>query len=144
MRIHVLYHRLKCFIYWPEREQIQLSMTVELRKHFGVKVCVVDYFKIFIERPLNLAARAKTWSSCKHHNTLKYLTGINGSVSFLLMGWAGYTSDKHNTENSGLLDKLLSGDLVLAHRGFDLADSVGLKCAQVKIPKKGEISAACT
>ena len=29
-------------------------------------------------------------------------------------------SDKHLTENCGLLNKLLQGDIVLADRGFDM------------------------
>lgn len=37
-------------------------------------------------------------------------------------------------EESGLLDKLLPGDIVLADRGFHIADSVGLHCATLKIP----------
>jgi hypothetical protein len=43
-------------------------------------------------------------------------------------------SDKHLTEKCGLLNKLLPGDIVLADRGFDIKESVGLCCAEVKIP----------
>ncbi len=49
-------------------------------------------------------------------------------------GWGGHVSDKHVTEKSGLLNKLLPGDLLLAERGFNVRDSVGLVCAEVKIP----------
>jgi len=34
-------------------------------------------------------------------------------------------SDKYLTEHCGILQKLLSGDVVLADRGFDIAESVG-------------------
>ena len=37
----------------------------------------------------------------------------------------GRVSDKHVTENSGVLRKLLPVDIVLADIGFDIADSVG-------------------
>ncbi len=43
-------------------------------------------------------------------------------------GWGGHGSDKHVTKKSGLLNKLLHGDLVLADRGFDTRDSVGFVC----------------
>ena len=42
--------------------------------------------------------------------------------------------DKYVTENCALLAKLLPEDIVCADRGFDIEDSVGLSCAEVKIP----------
>ncbi len=48
-------------------------------------------------------------------------------------GWGGHVSDKHVTEKSVILNKLLPGDLLLADRGFNVRDSVGLVCAEVKI-----------
>lgn len=46
----------------------------------------------------------------------------------------GRVSDKHITENSGVLRKLLPGDIVLTDRGFDIADSVGHYQAKLYIP----------
>ena len=46
----------------------------------------------------------------------------------------GRVSDKHITENSGVLRKLLPGDILLADRGFDIADSVGFYQAKLYIP----------
>lgn len=43
-------------------------------------------------------------------------------------------SDKHVTENSGVLRKLRLRDIVLADRGFDIADSVGYYQAKLYIP----------
>lgn len=67
---------------------------------------------------------------------MKFLIGITpqGVISFLSKGWGGCVSDKYLTENSGVLNKLVPGDVVLADRGFDIKDSVGLMCAEVKIP----------
>ena len=83
-----------------------------------------------------LLARAQTYSSYKHHNTAKYLIGItpHGIVSFISNGWGGRVSDKYLTENCGILNNLLPGDTVLADRGFDIKDSVGLYCATLTLP----------
>ena len=80
-------------------------------------------------------ARAQTWSSYKQHNTVKFLIGIapQGVVSFISKGWGGRVSDVHLTENCGLLQNLLPGDLVFADRGFTVQESVGMYCAEVKI-----------
>ena len=43
-------------------------------------------------------------------------------------------SDVHLTENCGLLDKLLPGDIVLADRGFSIHEAASLYCAEVRIP----------
>ena len=57
-----------------------------------------------------------------------------GSISFISKGWGGRTNDKHVTANCGFLDNLLPGDIVLADRGFDIDEMVGMMCAEVKIP----------
>ena len=103
---------------------------------FGNKVTVIDCFEVFVEKPTNLLARAQTFSSYKHHNTIKILTGITpqGSISFVSEAWGGRTSDKFLTENCGFLDKLLPGDMVMADRGFTVSESVGLKQAELVIP----------
>ena len=71
-----------------------------------------------------------------HHISQKYLIGIcpQGSITFISNGWGGRTSDKHITENSGFLSKLLPGDLVLADSGFDVTDLVNSYQAELKIP----------
>ncbi|KAK0151943.1 THAP domain-containing protein 4 [Merluccius polli] len=84
----------------------------------------------------NLRYRAQTYSQYKHHNTVKFLISITpqGVISYVSKGWGGRTSDKHITENCGYLDKLSPGDVILADRGFNVKDTMGLYCAQLKIP----------
>ncbi|WAR19585.1 hypothetical protein MAR_001423 [Mya arenaria] len=135
--IHVMYHRMKPLVYWPDRESLQKTMPMQFREHFGKKCAVIiDCFEVFIDKPSNMLARAETWSSYKHHNTVKFLIGITpqGVISYISNAWGGRTTDKHITEHSGFLDNILPGDLVMADRGFDIAASVGTLCAQVKIP----------
>ena len=135
--IDVMRVRLDFLIHWPEREELRKTMPLVFRQNFGLAVAVIiDCFEIFTDRPSSLIARAMTWSNCKHHNTVKLLIGITpqGVISFLSKAWGGRVSDKHLTENCGLLNKLLPGDIVLADRGFDIADSVGFYQATLKIP----------
>ncbi len=132
----VLYVKLKPLILWPSREILYKTMPMDFRKHCPRCAVIIDCFEIFIERPTNLLARSQTFSSYKHHNTVKYLIGITpqGTVCFISDGWGGRVSDKHLTENSGLLNKLLPGDTILADRGFDIQESIGLCAITVKIP----------
>ena len=78
---------------------------------------MIDCFEVFIERPSNLLARAQTFSSYKHHNTMRVLIGITpqGSISFVLEVWGGRTSDKYLTENCGFLEFLVPGDMVMGY-----------------------------
>ena len=75
-------------------------------------------------------------STIQTYNTVKFLIGITpqGSIAFISQGWGGRTSDVHLTENSGLLSKLLPGDVILADRGFTIQEAAGLYCAEVKLP----------
>ena len=140
--------RLCGLILWPDREALQKTMPQSFQRSFGKKVAVIlDCFEIFIERPSNLRARASTWSNYKHHNTAKVLLGITpqGVISFVSECWGGRVSDVHLTEHSGILKKLLPGDVVLADRGFDIADSVSAMQAKLHIPaftkNKNQLSA---
>jgi len=85
-------HCLRHLIWWPDRESLQKTMHECFRASFGTKVAIIiDCFEIFIERPSNLLARASTWSSYKHHNTVKILIGIapQGVITFVSKGWGG-------------------------------------------------------
>ena len=91
---------------------------------------------MFIEGLISLAARAQTWSNCKHHNTVKFQTNTipQGSIAYISNGWGGRASDVHITEHCDLLRKLLPGDVILADRGFTIQESAGLYSAEVKLP----------
>ena len=117
---------LKQLVLWPDREDLRRTMPECFTAAFGDKVAVIiDCFEVFIDRPSNLLARSCTWSSYKHHNTIKLLIGITpqGVISYISDAWGGRTSDKHLTEHCGFLNKLLPGDVVLADCGFDISES---------------------
>ena len=134
--VDIMYIRLKPLIKWPSREELLKTMPTEFRASFRKCVVIIDCFEIFIERPTSLMARAQTWSNYKHHNTVKYLIGIcpQGAVTFISKGWGGRVSDVHLTENCHILENLLPGDVIIADRGFNVHDSAGIYCAEVKLP----------
>ena len=129
--------RLKDLIHWPDRDALQKTMPVCFQESFGKKVAIIiDCFEIFIERPSSLEARATTWSNYKYKNTVKVLLGITpqGVILFVSDTWGGRVSDKYLTDHCGILKKLLPGDVVLADRGFDISESVGMMQATLRIP----------
>ncbi|XP_076358236.1 uncharacterized protein LOC143250925 [Tachypleus tridentatus] len=75
--INVMHIRLvPTFVFWPEREELRMTLPVCFREKFSKCSCIIDCFEIFIQRPSDLQARADTYSSYKPHNTVKYLLGI--------------------------------------------------------------------
>ena len=135
--MEVMDARLSPLISWPDRESLWATMPQCFQYSFGKRTTVIlDCFEIFIDRPSNLLARAQTFSNYKHHNTIKVLIGITpqGTISFVSEAWGGRTSDKYLTENCGILEKLLPGDMVMADRGFTIHDSVMYKQASLVIP----------
>ena len=108
-----------------------------IRANYGTTVSIIiDCFELFIERPSSHRARALTWSTYKHHNTVKCLIGRapQGSISFISQGYGGKASDNFVTEHCGCLNKLLPGNCVMADRGFNAADCVGSVGASVVMP----------
>ena len=57
-----------------------------------------------------------------------------GSTAFISDAWGGRVSDKFLTRESQILEKLLPGDIVLADRGFDIAEDLAIGQAKLKIP----------
>lgn len=135
--LDIMYIRLKKIVFWPERESLFKTMPPSFKSSFDGHVAVIiDCFEISINRPSSLKARAATWSNYKQRNTVKYLIGITpqGVISFISPGYGGRCSDKYVTEDCGILNNLLPGDVILADRGFNNLNSVGLFCARLVLP----------
>ena len=106
------------------------------RPHYTKAVCIIDCSEVFIQQPTCYTARTQTYSNYKSHNTIKFLVAISptGAVTFISKCWDGRVSDRFLTANSGLLRHLKHGDLVIADRGFDIADDLALVGATLAIP----------
>ena len=125
------------WIIWPEMPAIhQNRPSCFENASFRNCVGIIDCTEIFIQRPLNLNARAQTWSNYKNTNTIKYFVCCSpaGGITFLSNGWGGRVSDKEITLRSGFMNKLQRGNLILADRGFQLAEEFAVYGAILKVP----------
>ena len=131
----ILSKALQPLIVWHSRCVLRQHFPSAFKSYKNC-ACIIDCTEIFIERSLNLEARAISWSNYKHTNTIKYLIGISpaGAVTFLSPGWGGRTSDKQLTIESGVLDFLIFGDSILADKGFLIAGEVAARGAVLAIP----------
>ena len=98
--------------------------------------CIIDCSEIFIECPCSYQARAQRYSNYKKHNTVLFLIGFTpcGAISYLSKCWGGRATDKCITMNSDFLSLLEYGDVVLADRGFEVADNIAIHGATLIIP----------
>ncbi|XP_031334826.1 uncharacterized protein LOC116164746 [Photinus pyralis] len=85
---------------------------------------IIDCTEIYTAVAGQLDKQKQTYSNYKHRNTLKALVGVapNGVIIFVSDLYAGNTSDKEIVRNCGILELLQAGDLVLADKGFLIAD----------------------
>ena len=126
--LDIMYRELRQLIVWPDREKLYETLPIHFKKHYFNVISIIDCFEIFIEKSLSLESRSCTYSQYKKHNTLKVLISIapTGSITFISNVWGGRVSDKVITQKSGFLDKISYGDVVMADRGFNIADDLAI------------------
>lgn len=92
---------------------------------YGNVESIIDCFEIEIEKPTKAVKQSISWSEYKKCNTLKYLiSGYGGRVSDMIL------------LDSGYLDILPEGVLVMADRGFKhVENAINIrKCSLVRPP----------
>lgn len=135
--IHAMYKCLvPALIHKPSIENVRNTLPLCFRDRFSKCTAIIDCFEINLDRPIKIKERASTYSTYKSHNTVQFLIGITpqGFIYFISHGYGGRASDKFIVEDSGFLDCLDFGDLVLADRGFTVHESVTVQNAELKIP----------
>lgn len=134
--IDALFTNFQCLIKWPSKEVCKENLPQIFKDLYPKASCIIDCSEIFIERPYGYLARAQTYSNYKKNNTIKFLIAVTpcGAICFLSKCWGGRASDRCITANSGFLEKLTAGDVVLADRGFNIAEELALYGAKLEIP----------
>ena len=111
-------------------------MPRKFKSKFPETRVIIDCTEIFIQRPRSPTAQNQTYSNYKSHNTFKCLVGItpSGAFSFISELLGGNVSERFITANSGFLDLISPGDLVMADRGFVIRDYLLERKAKLIIP----------
>lgn len=129
---------LKKLIVWPSSESIKAQLPLPFRARFGSVESIIDCFEIEIHKPVDPVKQALTWSEYKKANTLKYLISCtpDGIINFISKGFGGRTTDQCVLENSGYLEVLKPGVVVMADRGFKNIEKLLLEknCTLVRPP----------
>lgn len=104
----------------PDLPVVQATMPDCFKRHYPHCRFIIDCTEIRTEEPPNVEQKRALFSRYKGCYTLKFLVGIlpNGTVTFVSDAYGGRTSDTHITIESGFLNKVEPGDVVLADKGF--------------------------
>lgn len=135
--LDVLTKNLTKLIIWSSRRALQSHRLPAFEDTlFHNLRGIIDCTEIFIQRPTSLTARSQTYSSYKHHNTVKVLVVISpsGSVTFVSKAWGGRASDKEITLHCGVLNKVEEGDCFLVDRGFRWEEMFAARGAAILMP----------
>ncbi|XP_077583692.1 uncharacterized protein LOC144203948 [Stigmatopora nigra] len=129
-------------VFWPSRAELRKNLPAALRSSCPDCAVIVDCFTVLCE---GLAFSGKERETVPTHNVLNYLIGLapQGVVTFVSRGVLGDFSPRHLAEGSGFLSKLLPGDVVLASRDLDIADSVAARGARFGIAACFQDNTSC-
>ena len=125
-----MYATLKQLIQMADRDHIFDAIPAAFKSKFPRLTSIIDCFKIFIESPRNLLARAQCFSQYKRHCTIKVFISCTplGAINFLSKCWGGRASDIQIVRDTEFttLKYHWPGDQILADRGFTLSEDFAL------------------
>ncbi|XP_037523930.1 uncharacterized protein LOC119401307 [Rhipicephalus sanguineus] len=118
--LDVLYVSTQGWIKWFSRDVVQATMPPSFRLNYTNCRVIVDCSEVRIEKPGKVADRVNCWSNYKSDFTLKFLVGItpSGYITYISDVFGGRSSDTYILANSGLINLLEPGDMVMADKGF--------------------------
>ena len=121
---------LRSLIFVPDQGIINATRPSRFSSYTNLN-SIADCFEVFIQTPKDPVLQRWTWSSYKHHNTLKYFVSVtpNSMVVFLSKAYPGAISDKEITNLSGFLDIIPPYCSIMVDKGFKINE----ECAARKI-----------
>ena len=114
---------MSSMIYMPEQGTINVTTP---KRFYSVRNIhsIIDCSEIFIETPQDHDRQAMTWSTYKHHNTLKFLVAVapNSSITYVSPAYTGRISDKELTVHCGYLEHVPPYTVLMCDKGFQLEE----------------------
>ena len=107
--LDLLYTKVHFLIHWQDLDNIRQTVPPIFKQHFPRLTCIIDCFEIFINRPVNLKARAQVYSNYKKHSTVKCLISCSplGAINFLSNGWGDRATDTYIARKAGFISNQL-------------------------------------
>ena len=135
--IMFLYNHFKdhsCLMF-PEREVFK-SLLPKIFKRFKNIRASVDCTEFKCEVPRDYAQQGNTYSSYKHHTTMKCLIAVNpnGAACFVSDLYEGSIDDVTIFKRCGILNHINPGDSLLVDKGFTIQDLLLPIQATIHIP----------
>ena len=134
--VDILAEHTRDLIPWLPRDTIKATMPKVFLPHFSDLTCIIDCTESVLQKAKNLDSRSESYSHYYASNTVKYLVAIapSGMLMFISEAFGGKCSDRYITQNSGFLDFLRPGDVVMGDRGFTIRDLVEERRVRLVIP----------
>jgi hypothetical protein len=130
-RFGVLRDRMNC----PRSHHKPLPQSFRNPLLRNVRI-VIDCTEFYIESSSDFKQQGNLYSSYKSRPTAKVLIGVApcGAAMFVSEVFEGAISDREIVKQSGFVNHLVKGDVVLADRGFMIEDLLAKKGATLVIP----------
>ena len=105
---------------WFDRNTVNARMPKAFKASFKNVRAIIDCSEIECEKSCKLRQRVLTYSQYKGHHTVKFLVAVapSGEITFISPAFGGRSTDTEITVNSGFLELLEEGDVILGDNRF--------------------------
>ena len=107
----------------PSRDKNKLCAPSSFSQFTSCRI-VIDCTDVEVAAPGLMSQQNATYSSYRGMNSFKVIVGVapNAVITFVSRLYPGSISDKAIVQQSGLLNHLVAGDMILADKGFLIQD----------------------